>query len=149
MDKRQEVPSGLFVAGGDPSVLLHLEPESLGQIPIPVAVPVVGPLLGPVLQAGDHRLGPLRLDRFDDGFAVVAFVGNDHFDRRSLDQGLGLRHVRCLPRCEDQLDGQSQAADGAVNLGPEASPATPEGLFVLSASPVPFFLRRRRRDGRE
>src|SRR6516225_5856416 len=139
MDECQEVPGGLLVAGGDPAILLRLQPEPLGEVPILVAVPVVVPLLGTVLQAGDHRLGPLRLDRLGDGSAVVALVGDDHLDRRSFDQSLSLRHVGSLSRRQDQLDGQSQAADGAVDLGSEAAPAASESLFVLAAGAVPFF----------
>src|SRR6476661_157124 len=138
MNKRQVVPGGLLIPGGYPSVLLRLEPEPLGQVPILVALPVVDPLLGPVLQARDHRLRPSSLDRLDHGPAVVPLVGDDHLDRQVLDQRLCLHHVGRLARRQDQPGGQPEAADCAMNLRPEPASAAAEGLLVLAAGPVPF-----------
>ena len=138
MDECQEVPGGLVVARGHAAVLLRLGPEPLGQVAVLVAVPVVVPLHGSVLQAGDHRLRPLRLDRRDDRLAVIALVGDDDLRRRALDQGPGLRHVGRLARREGQLDRQPEAADGAVDLRPESAAAAAEGLLALTAGAVPF-----------
>src|SRR5262249_11315298 len=140
VDEGEEVGRLLLVARRHPAELLGLLPEPLAHVALPVQVPVDVPLLLAALLCRDHRLRPAALDLGHQRLAVVAPVGDHRLGPVVGQQRLRLPDVRLLRGGQRQLHRVAQRRETAVDLGPEAAPASAQRLLRLAARAVPLFL---------
>ena len=140
MNKPEEVAGRLLIPRGHATVLFDLVPKALHQVAILVPLPIIRALLRAVFPRRNDCLGAAPFDVLDHVVAVVPFVADGYFHPVVGEQGLRLRGVGLLGRRQQELNGQSQAADAGMDLGPEAAAAAAQCLFPLAACAIDFFL---------
>jgi len=116
--------------------LLEAIEASLDDIALFVDVPVVGAMIAPPRMRRDHRLGTGLTDSVQQHTTVVTSIGEDVRWTKALDQSFGLRHVVCLPRCDDQAYGTAFAVASQVDFGAQTSSGTPQSLGGRPPFPV-------------
>ena len=89
----EEVLGFFLVAGCDSAVMLQLGPEAFDQVAIFVSRPIRFSRRFRVGPTADHRFGTWSFDGRHNRLRIVPLVRDDHFQRQTLDQRWGLRHV--------------------------------------------------------
>lgn len=122
---------GQFVVSGcDTTELLEAIEESLDKVSRLVAMPVDFALGVAVAPWRDDGLGTGSLDGFDQGVAVVPFIGDDCAGGDRLDQGCALRDIGNLACGQDQTNRVTKCIDTGMDLGAQPAPRTADRLIA-------------------
>ena len=98
LDESQEVAGGLFVACGDPAVVLQSVHASFGQVAASILLLQHGAFHSAAALAGDDRRASPALDVPDELVAVISLVGDDVFWLVVRQQSSRLTNVMDLAR---------------------------------------------------
>ncbi len=122
MQKREVVLYRLLVARGHATIVLDPIEKTLDLVAFFVEFDVMGAGRFTPFSAWNDRLGLESGYRVDEGVAVVALVGQDRFDLKTLsrtkhlEQGLSLGDVMALTRCHPEPERIAQRIGYDMNF---------------------------------
>jgi hypothetical protein len=121
-----------LITCGDAAVIFDLVDESLDQVSLFVEVLAVRDSL----RAGTLRWNDGLSTRVCNGgskvIGVVALVGEQVFEGKTLDQALCLTDIGDLACRQDEADRIAEGIDGNVDLCAQAAARTPDRLIFAS-----------------
>ena len=125
MNESEESRTELVVAGSDTPELLQLVEEALDVIALAVDGFLPAKPLFPVGFVGNIGDRTLITDVSTNTIGIIAFVGDDDGACfKSVEQGLGARHVVGLAGRDDQADRVAFRVDPRVDFRGEAASAS-------------------------
>ena len=139
MDRRQEMGYPFVVARGECPELLELGEEVLDQVTRLVQVAVVRARVLAIGLGRDHRRLARLCEWFDHPrFGVERLVGDQRVGRKVGQQDVGTLQIVRLPRRQRETGRVTERVDRGVDLGAQATPATPDGFIaaVFFAAPA-------------
>jgi hypothetical protein len=110
--------------------MLDLIEEALHQIAVLVNVLVVGNSLRSRAGRGNDGDGTDVCDTGAKPIGIIAFVGQQMFERNATDQVLGLEDVVDLATRQDEANGIAKRINARTDLGAQAAARTPDRLIV-------------------
>ena len=137
MNKRQERPPELFIAGGNAAELLELVEEPFDLLPRPVLPRIVRDRLGPVRFRRDDGFNLPHGQEPTNGVAVIRLVhhdghrGGQHW--HPLPHRFERHRVIALSASQHERHPGALVNAGRVHLGGEPTPRAPQSLGLLSA----------------
>ena len=121
MVAREEVSSGLFVAGCDGAKVLDDVEETFDEVALAIKCKVALARRLAICPGRNDGLDAADFEMLDEAVAVIAFVGEEGCGFDFLGQDLGLRYVVNVSAGEAHRQRIAQRIDDGVNLGRQSS----------------------------
>ena len=134
MDAREEVSSGLFVAGCDGAKVLDDAEETFDEVALAIERKVALARRLAICPRRNDGLDAADFEMLDEAVAIIAFVGEEGCGFDFLGQDLGPRYVVNVSAGEAHRQWIARRIDDGVNLGRQSS-ARATDRFVR----IPFF----------
>ena len=112
--------------------MLDLVDEPLDQVSLFVEVLVIRDSLRAGTVRWNDRLSACVRNGGSKVIGVVALVGEQVFEGKSLDQALCLTDIADLAWRQDEADRIAEGIDGDADLGAQAAARTPDRLIFAS-----------------
>lgn len=129
-DASQKRGGELVVARCDGAEFLQGAEEALDEVAFAIEGEVgITRLLGIGLRGDDGR-DVARFECLDQGFGIVALVGDQRVGLDRLEQGLGLGDVGGLPRRQRERDWKPKRIDDRMDLGRQPAARAADGLIL-------------------